>query len=56
VYGYFHSWRDGEAEIDLLKLEKEGEYQKLSCAECYQWEYVTLIFKMGFEVEESFNI
>jgi len=32
-----------------LKLEKEGEYEKLNGAGCYQWGYVTLTFKMDFE-------
>ncbi len=49
AYGYFHSWREGKINIDLLKLEKEGKYEKLNGAGCYQWEYVTLIFKMDFE-------
>ncbi|GAI30882.1 unnamed protein product, partial [marine sediment metagenome] len=25
AYGYFHSWRDGRSNIDLLKLEKERQ-------------------------------
>jgi len=49
AYGYFHSWREGRSNIDLLKLGKEGKYEKLNCAGCYQWEYVILIFKIDFE-------
>lgn len=46
--GYFISYKnakpteDGYFEIDLTEIEKKESLQGLSCAGCYQWEYVPL--------------